>query len=124
MYRKILKIGAILTALAIITVGTVTITAVDIERADSSYNKVHYWTLEMERQAELKTLHESSLIKGIISGLASTWVASIIIPMIANNTGVLATNPDLNTQEQSIAESWTTFIMVGFTVGLITTFLT
>lgn len=53
-------------------------------------------------------------ISGMLIGtLIGVFVASVLLPLIANRTATLESNADLDSNEQSLVGTWTLFIVLG-----------
>lgn len=63
--------------------------------------------VRMERNTE-------GAITGMLIGtLIGVFVASVLLPLIANRTATLESNGDLDSNEQSLVGTWTLFIVLG-----------
>jgi len=79
---------------------------------DFGFNKK---VAEVNYQKIEGSLHpEEEAIAGMIIGaLIGVYVASVLLPLIANRTATLEANDDLDSNEQSLVGTWTLFIVLG-----------
>jgi len=83
---------------------------ITVENYTDGKNAIQVFVREVTKTGNAE---EQAIAGMIIGALIGVYVASVLLPLIANRTATLESNADLDENEQSLVSTWTLFIVLG-----------